>query len=94
MTSNFLLKRLIKLHNAICSILDKTVSKLKETDIFVFPNSLKEQEGIIEEQTILGKVDQECHSNNIMRFLGDNEQNLIIKSHFSEGPQDCFFYII
>ncbi len=81
--------------NVISSILDKTVSELEDTGIFVFPNSLKEQEGITEEQTILNKVGQEYYSSNIMGFLGYNEENLIIESRFSEGPQDYFFqYLI
>ncbi|WP_367012715.1 hypothetical protein [Staphylococcus capitis] len=35
--------------------MDKSVSELEKTGIFVFPNNLKEQEGITEEQTILNK---------------------------------------
>ena len=41
--------------NIISSVLDKSVSELEKTGIFVFPNNLKEQEGITEEQTILNK---------------------------------------
>ena len=31
--------------NIISSVLDKSVSELEKTGIFVFPNNLKEQEG-------------------------------------------------
>ncbi|MDC6327185.1 5-methylcytosine restriction system specificity protein McrC [Staphylococcus auricularis] len=79
----------------ISSILDKTVSDLKETDVFVFPNSLKEMEGITKDQMILNRVNQSYHSGNIIGFLGYGEEHLIIESRFSEGPQDYFFqYLI
>lgn len=42
--------------NIISSILDKTMSELEEAGIFVFPNSLKEQDSISEGQIILNKV--------------------------------------
>lgn len=81
--------------NIISSILDKNVSELEETGIFVFPNSLKEQESLTEEQTILNKEGQNYHSSNIMGFLGYNEENLIIESRFSVGEQDYLFqYLI
>ena len=81
--------------NIISSILDKSISELDETGIFVFPNSLKEQEGITTDQFILNKFGQEYRSSNIMGFLGYNEENLIIESRFSEGQQDYFFqYLI
>ena len=81
--------------NIISSILDKNISELDETGVFVFPNSLKEQEGITTDQFILNKFGQEYRSSNIMGFLGYNEENLIIESRFSEGQQDYFFqYLI
>ncbi|WP_049387803.1 5-methylcytosine restriction system specificity protein McrC, partial [Staphylococcus capitis] len=81
--------------NIISSVLDKSVSELEKTGIFVFPNNLKEQEGITEEQTILNKVGQNYRSSNIMGFLGYNQENLIIESRFSEGQNDYFFqYLI
>ncbi|MEB6323146.1 hypothetical protein NGC65_08600 [Staphylococcus xylosus] len=84
-----------KIPNIISSILDKSISELDETGIFVFPNSLKEQEGITADQFILNKFGQEYRSSNIMGFLGYNEENLIIKSRFSKGQQDYFFqYLI
>src|SRR5699024_10090932 len=77
------------------SILDKSISELDETGIFVFPNSLKDQEGITEDQFILNKVGKEYRTSNIMGFLGYNEENLIIESRFSQGQQDYFFqYLI
>lgn len=81
--------------NIISSILDENISELDETGIFVFPNSLKEQEGITTDQFILNKVGQEYRSSNIMGFIGYNDENLIIESRFSEGQQDYFFqYLI
>ncbi|BCU51277.1 3-isopropylmalate dehydrogenase [Staphylococcus auricularis] len=79
----------------ISSILNKTVSELKDTDVFVFPNSLKEMEGMTKDQMILNIVNQSYHSGNIMGFLGFGEEHLIIESRFSEGPHDYFFqYLI
>ncbi|PTK89709.1 hypothetical protein BUZ05_11495, partial [Staphylococcus gallinarum] len=76
-------------------MLDKTTSELEDTGIFVFPNSLKEQEGISDNQVILNKVNQSYRTGNIVGFLGYNQENLIIESRFSEGPQDYFFqYLI
>ncbi|MCD8920082.1 5-methylcytosine restriction system specificity protein McrC [Staphylococcus gallinarum] len=81
--------------NLTNSILDKTTSELEDTGIFVFPNSLKEQEGISDNQVILNKVNQSYRTGNIVGFLGYNQENLIIESRFSEGPQDYFFqYLI
>ncbi len=51
-----------KIPNIISSILDKSISELDETGIFVFPNSLKEQEGITADQFILNKFGQEYRS--------------------------------
>ncbi|WP_204179856.1 MULTISPECIES: hypothetical protein [unclassified Staphylococcus] len=84
-----------EISNIISSILDKNISELDETGIFVFPNSLKKQEGITTDQFILNKVGQEYRSSNIMGFIGYNDENLIIESRFSEGQQDYFFqYLI
>ncbi|KKI60925.1 5-methylcytosine restriction system specificity protein McrC [Staphylococcus warneri] len=81
--------------NIISSILDKTMSELEEAGIFVFPNSLKEQDSISEGQIILNKVGQDYQSSNIMGFLGCEHENLIIESRFSEEQNDYFFqYLI
>ena len=76
--------------NIISSVLDKSVSELEKTGIFVFPNNLKEQEGITEEQTILNKVGQNYRSSNIMGFLGYNQENLIIESRFQKDKMIIF----
>ena len=52
--------------NLTNSILDKTTSELEDTGIFVFPNSLKEQEGISDNQVILNKVNQSYRTGNIV----------------------------
>ena len=70
--------------------MDKSVSELEKTGIFVFPNNLKEQEGITEEQTILNKVGQNYRSSNIMGFLGYNQENLIIESRFQKDKMIIF----
>lgn len=93
--SSLLVSDFSKIPNVISSILDKTVSELEDTGIFVFPNSLKEQEGITDDQMILKKEDEEYRSSNIMGFLGCDQENLVIESRFSEGQKDYFFqYLI
>lgn len=79
--------------NIVDRVLDKTLLELENTGIFIFPDNLKKENSILEEQTILQSKYETYYSKNIMGFLGYGDENLIIKSRFSdkEDKKDYFF---
>ena len=79
--------------NIVDSVLDKTLLELENTGVFIFPDNLKKDNSISEEQTILQSKHETYYSKNIMGFLGYGDENLIIKSRFSdkEDKKDYFF---
>lgn len=79
--------------NIVDSVIDKTLLELENTGVFIFPDNLKKENSISEEQTILQSKHETYYSKNIVGFLGYGDENLIIKSRFSdkEDKKDYFF---
>lgn len=71
-------------------ITNKTLGKLKEEGIFVFPEDLKEAEDVDSKQMILQKENGVYKTGNVMGFLGYKNERLIISSRFSTGKEDFF----
>ncbi|MDR0978544.1 MAG: McrC family protein [Lachnospiraceae bacterium] len=77
--------------NLIEKIANKTLGQLEEDGLFVFPEILKESDDITKEQVVIKSVDNRYCSSNVMGFIGLGEEQLIIKSRFSESDSDFFF---
>ena len=72
-------------------VADKTLSQLEKEGVFVFPELIKEAKDITKEQMILESYNDMYVSGNIMGFLGDGDERLVIESRFSLGDNDFFF---
>ena len=79
--------------NIVDCILDKTLLELEHTGVFIFPDNLKNENSISEEQIILQSKYETYYTKNIMGFLGYGDESLVIKSRFSdkEDKKDYFF---
>ena len=76
--------------NLVEKIADKTLGQLEDENIFVFPEALKNAEGITRDQMILKRVNQDYCTGNVMGFIGCGDERLIIESRFC-GDEDYFF---
>ena len=65
-------------------IVDKTLGKLMEEGIFVFPNSFESAVDIDENQKILDKQNDTYRTGNVMGFIGYKDERLTITSRFSD----------
>lgn len=72
-------------------IADKTLGQLEREGIFVFPETLKDTEGLTRDQMILQSVNDVFRSGNVMGFLGLGDERLIIESRFCGTGDDYFF---
>lgn len=72
-------------------ILNKTLQKLSEEGVFVFPEILKDADDIEDDQMILRSYNGKYWTSNVMGFLGCRDERLVIESRFSNGKNDYFF---
>jgi len=71
-------------------IADRTLEKLEEEGVFVFPGTIKTTEDLTNDQIILQSVNDSYYSGNVMGFLGCGKERLIIESRFCAGGNDYF----
>lgn len=76
--------------NLTSKILDKTLSKLEEEGIFVFPEVLEESDDLTKDQMVLQGINNYYLTGNVMGFIGYNDERLNIVSRFG-GENDYFF---
>lgn len=76
--------------NIIGKIANKSLEKLKEDGIFVFPERFEESQDLTYSQMILQEVDDSYATSNLVGFLGYKNQRLFIGSRFSTGQDDFF----
>lgn len=72
-------------------IADKTLEQLEREGVFIFPEIVKDAEGISRDQMILQSVNDTYRSGNVMGFLGCGDERLIIESRFCGEGEDYFF---
>ncbi len=75
-------------------ILDRTLADLAEKeDILVFPTDLSKIKDLDDDNNnkIVESVNDSVHFKNIVGFLGQGSENLVIQSRFSEQNSDYFF---
>lgn len=72
-------------------IAGKTLEELSNEGIFVFPPNLSEIEDLTREQKVLEVFDKTVKTGNVMGFLSDGKDSLIIQSRFAENEQSDYF---
>lgn len=80
-----------EVRNVVRMVADKTLGELEKEGVFVFPEIIKDAEGITKDQMILQSFNESYCSSNIMGFLGFENERLIIESRFSTSNDDFFF---
>lgn len=75
----------------IGKIADKTLEQLEREGVFIFPELVKDAEGITRDQMIIQSVNDTFRCGNVMGFLGCGDERLIIESRFSGEKEDLFF---
>ena len=75
----------------ISKIADKTLGQLENEGVFVFPEILRDADGITKDQMILQSVNNYYLSSNVMGFMGLGDEELIIESRFSGKGHDFLF---
>ena len=73
-------------------IVNKTLKKLEEEGIFVFPEILKDSEDITKNQIIVKEIDNCYCTGNVMGFIGYEDKRLIIGSRFAESKDSDYFF--
>ena len=71
-------------------IADKTLERLEQEGIFVFPEMVHDSDDLTREQVILQSVNESYRAGNVMGFLGCGDERLIIGSRFDEEHHDFF----
>lgn len=71
-------------------IADKTLDKLEEEGIFVFPEGVKGTNDLTGDQFVLQSVNDSFRTGNVMGFLGYGNERLHIRSRFSAEENDFF----
>lgn len=76
--------------NIAKKLTNKTLSKLEQEGLFVFPDSMKDAPDLDERHKVLRLEDGKYYTGNVMGFLGCGKERLTICSRFSTGQQDFF----
>ena len=79
--------------NLVNKIVDKSLKKLQDEGIFVFPEVLKDAEDLDDEQFILKSYNGYYISSNIMGFIGYGQEELVIKSRFSNDNNGHDYFL-
>ncbi len=72
-------------------VANKTMLKLEQEGVFIFPEIIKDSDDITKDQMILQGINDCYQSGNVMGYIGYGEERLIIESRFSNGEEDFFF---
>lgn len=73
-------------------ILDRTLADLAEKeDILVFPTDLSKIKDLDDDNKIVEGINDSVHFKNIVGFIGQGSDNLVIQSRFSEQNSDYLF---
>ena len=76
--------------NLTNKILNKTLDELEKDGIFIFPENLKETEDLTEKQFVLYSENENYFTENIIGFIGYDDEQLIIKSRFDSENNNYF----
>ena len=80
-----------EIENLTERIVDKTLDRLEQEGIFVFPRHVADSDDLSGTQTILQSLNDSFRSGNVMGFIGYGDERLIIESRFSNDREDYFF---
>ena len=86
--------KVIDVGNVIDRVANKTLEKLENEGIFVFPEVLHDTKDMSKGQMIIQNYNEGYLSGNVMGHLGVGDEYLTIESRFSTGGNDYFFQYI
>lgn len=86
--------KVIDVGNIIDRVANKTLEKLENEGIFVFPEVLHDTKDMPKDQMIIQNYNEGYLSGNVMGYLGVGDEYLTIESRFSTGGNDYFFQYI
>lgn len=86
--------KVIDVGNIIDRVANKTLEKLENEGIFVFPEVLHDTKDMSKDQMIIQNYNEGYLSGNVMGYLGVGDEYLTIESRFSTGGNDYFFQYI
>ena len=86
--------KVIDVGNVIDRVANKTLEKLENEGIFVFPEVLHDTKDMSKNQMIIQNYNEGYLSGNVMGYLGVGNEYLTIESRFSTGGNDYFFQYI
>lgn len=67
---------------------NKTLQQLEKEEIFVFPETVNDTVDLSQNQCVLQQVNHAYRTSNVMGFLGEGKDRLVIQSRFSTGQHD------
>ncbi|MCB4948014.1 McrC family protein [Streptococcus mutans] len=80
-------------HNLSAQLLDRTLENFsKEDNIFIFPHDLLEFPDLEKDGKVLETVSGQIKTQNIIGFLGYENERLTIHSRFANGDDDYFLH--
>lgn len=80
-------------HNLSAQLLDRTLENLsKEDNIFIFPHDLLESPDLEKDGKVLETVSGQIKTQNIIGFLGYENERLTIHSRFANGDDNYFLH--
>ena len=82
---------LSQIKNLTDKVADKTLEQLEREGVFVFPEIVKNSEGLTRNQMILQRANNTYRTGNVMGFLGCGDERLIVESRFCGENEDYFF---
>lgn len=80
-----------EIENLTERIADKTLDRLEQEGVFVFPRHVADSDDLSGTQMILQGVNDCFCSGNVMGFIGYGDERLIVESRFSNDKEDYFF---
>lgn len=86
--------KVIDVGNIIDRVANKTLEKLENEGVFVFPEVLHDTKDMSKDQMIIQNYNEGYLSGNVMGYLGVGDEYLTIESRFSTGGNDYFFQYI
>lgn len=86
--------KVIDVGNIIDRVANKTLEKLENEGVFVFPEVLHDTKDMSKDQMIIQNYNEGYLSGNVMGYLGVGNEYLTIESRFSTGGNDYFFQYI
>ena len=75
-------------------VVDVSLNELENSGVFVLPKRLKDSNDLEDKQYIIKSSDGDYYTSNVMGFIGYNNEQLIIKSRFSQNQGYFFYYIL